>query len=268
MQQDVNYIEHHKNVNLKMINDGLSHVHISLYNALFLLWNELYFPELLLVNRSEVMNWARIGSANTYTKTLKELEKWGYLKYNPSYNPLTPSTVEIYRSDKCSSKGTDKCSSKGTDNAGDTYNKTYKLLNEETIKLIEANASLINQHLENWIITHNTPKIKKEKKITNSADDIKEFYRLEISNNLEKPLIENYRGFVNYMFFTNGTNAPYQILKLKNQLTYTQYVELKNLEQELDSDLRVKIDSLENEYEKHKNKSSIYLTMLTWMKRK
>lgn len=57
------------------------------------------------------MSASKIGSANTYTKCLKELDAWGYLKYNPSYNPHLGSIVHMYTFDK----GNDNGSGHGTD---------------------------------------------------------------------------------------------------------------------------------------------------------
>ena len=68
MKQDVNYINHHKNANMKMIELNLNSTHISLYNALFLIWNECGYDTELSINRNDVMKLSKIGSANTYTK--------------------------------------------------------------------------------------------------------------------------------------------------------------------------------------------------------
>ena len=77
MKQEVNYIKHHIAVNMLLIDDDLSAHHISLYNALFLIWNECGFDNELSINRNDVMKLSKIGSANTYTKALKELDEKG-----------------------------------------------------------------------------------------------------------------------------------------------------------------------------------------------
>jgi len=152
MKQNVNYIEHHRLVNFKLSEDDLTSTHISLYNALFLIWNECGFDTELSINRNDVMKLSKIGSANTYTNALKELDKKGYLKYKPSFNPLVGSKINLYRFDKGSdngiNKGSVKSSSKGTDNASDTL---YKLLNNETSKLLnddETTEQTINKYGE------------------------------------------------------------------------------------------------------------------------
>ncbi|OKL42086.1 hypothetical protein [Pontibacter flavimaris] len=47
------------------------------------------------VNRKEVMAWARIRSRTTYHRCLRELDRWGYLYYLPSYDPSSKSLVCI-----------------------------------------------------------------------------------------------------------------------------------------------------------------------------
>jgi hypothetical protein len=155
MRQQVNYILHHKNVNIKIINSDLNSTHISLYNALFLIWNECGFDTELSVNRNDVMKLSKIGSANTYTKCLKELDSKGFIKYNPSYNPLIGSKINLYRfdkgSDNSSVKGSSKGTDKGSDKGSDTLYKLNKLLNKETIKLINSNPEVLNENLSLWI---------------------------------------------------------------------------------------------------------------------
>lgn len=112
----VNYIQHLLAVSEKFFNDDrLGASHISLYYALFHTWNMAKFKNPISIARQEMMRASKIGSANTYTKCLKELAEFNYLKYNPSYNPLQGSTVYLYKFDKGSDNGSDKGTDKGTD---------------------------------------------------------------------------------------------------------------------------------------------------------
>ena len=58
--------------------------HVSLYMSLFSQWNELRFPESVMLVRAEVMQAAHIGSASTYLKCLRELSAYGLITYQPS----------------------------------------------------------------------------------------------------------------------------------------------------------------------------------------
>jgi hypothetical protein len=87
--------------------DRLTPHHVSLYVSLFSLWNLHHFRNPISIARQEVMQISKIGSVNTYLRCLKQLHQWGYLKYEPSYNPLRGSKVYLYRFDNAPDTGTD-----------------------------------------------------------------------------------------------------------------------------------------------------------------
>lgn len=126
----VNFIKHLLVVSDMFTKDErLSASHISLYYALFHNWNLSKFHNPISICREEIMRASKIGSANTYTKCLKELDFWQYLKYIPSFNSHKGSKIYLYifnkptdngtdiSTDKATDKGTDKASDKGTDKA-------------------------------------------------------------------------------------------------------------------------------------------------------
>lgn len=124
-------------MNLKIVEDNrLSAIHIALYNALFLIWNDCGFETELSINRNDVMKLSKIGSANTYTKSLKELHEFGYIYYKPSHNPLIGSRINLYRfdnsSDNTTNNTTNNSSDNSTDNGRDTLSKPLK--HNKTIK--------------------------------------------------------------------------------------------------------------------------------------
>lgn len=134
----VNYVLHHRTVYFKMSEDErLSPYHLSVYNALFMLWNECGFATKLSINRNDVMKLSKIGNQNTYTKVLKELHEYGYIIYEPSFNPLKGSLVTIIRCDKGGDKGSVKGGSKGADKGDDTLYKQLNFETEETIETID-----------------------------------------------------------------------------------------------------------------------------------
>ncbi len=75
--------------------DRLTPNHISIYLALFQLWNRNRFPQQLSICRNEVLGISKIGSSKTYYKCLHQLHDFGYIFYRPSYNPLKGSVIEI-----------------------------------------------------------------------------------------------------------------------------------------------------------------------------
>ena len=75
--------------------DELNPSDISLYLALFYLWNINRFKNPLSVNRSEVMSVSKIGSKSTYHKCLKKLHEKKYIVYHPSHNPMKGSLIDL-----------------------------------------------------------------------------------------------------------------------------------------------------------------------------
>jgi hypothetical protein len=107
--RSTNYIRHMLNLREKIIVDErLNPWHISLYLALFYAWNDNCFNNPVQIQRNDMMKLSKIGSANTYTKCLKELEAFGYLRYFPSHNPFKGSQVNLYRFDTTADTTTDK----------------------------------------------------------------------------------------------------------------------------------------------------------------
>jgi hypothetical protein len=112
----VNYIQHLAGFyELIARDDRLTTAHVSLYMALFQFWNLNRFQNPISISRNEMMEISKIGSTNTYTKCLKELDTYGYIQYLPSFNPLKGSTVNLFNFDKGTDNSCDKGSSKATD---------------------------------------------------------------------------------------------------------------------------------------------------------
>jgi len=99
----MNYIRHLNGFFERLAEDKrLSSYHISLYIALFQHWNANRFSDQFPISRTEVMQLARIGSANTYARSMKELANWGYIAYFPSSNLHSGSKVACIRFDSTS----------------------------------------------------------------------------------------------------------------------------------------------------------------------
>ncbi len=97
----MNYIHHMNEWYAKAYEDDrLNTTHFALYLALFQFWNLNHFQNPITLIRMDVMKLSKIGSANTYSKCIKELHNWGYINYEPSYNPMVGSKVHLYNFDK------------------------------------------------------------------------------------------------------------------------------------------------------------------------
>ena len=92
----MNYIKHlNQWMELVAVDDRLSPHHISIYLALFQLWNKNRFPQQMSICRQEVLSISKVGSSKTYYKCLHDLADFGYLVYQPSCNPLKGSSISI-----------------------------------------------------------------------------------------------------------------------------------------------------------------------------
>ena len=69
--------------------------HISLYMALFQLYNLNRFSNPVYITRAFVMDAAKISGPATYHKCIKDLNEFGYILYFPSYNPSIYSQVYL-----------------------------------------------------------------------------------------------------------------------------------------------------------------------------
>jgi hypothetical protein len=199
----VNYIKHLSSVHEKIIaDDRLSPWHISLYYALFHNWNFNQFSDSFQIVRRLLMLESKIGSVNTYTRCLKELNAWGYIKYFPSYNPHKSSVVTIITFDTSTDNGSDKGSDKGsdtsTDNSRETSYKTYinnkNIINTNSKELVNTQ----NENEENFVFKKKKNVSKKVE--TNTPKNLEEVetYFLE----KEKPKSEAHK-FFNY-YEANG----------------------------------------------------------------
>lgn len=94
---EINYIKHLNGVFEQFSKDSrLNPTHISLYVALFQIWNHNYFKEEFYINRDEVMQFSKIGSKSTYHRCIKELSHWKYILYAPSHNPFKGSRIKMF----------------------------------------------------------------------------------------------------------------------------------------------------------------------------
>ena len=73
--------------------ERLNATHISLFTGLFIHWQRNGFASPFAVTRRALMGYSRIASIATYHKCIKELDAYGYIRYQPSYHPKLGSQV-------------------------------------------------------------------------------------------------------------------------------------------------------------------------------
>lgn len=63
----------------------ISITHIGLYAALLQYWSEHHFENPVYVFSYDVMRIAKISASTTFHKVIRELNEYGYIKYEPSF---------------------------------------------------------------------------------------------------------------------------------------------------------------------------------------
>lgn len=71
--------------------------HISLYMALLKIWGERRFESPIRVFSYEVMPLCKISGIATYHKSIRELHRYGYIRYVPSYYRFSRSKVYMIK---------------------------------------------------------------------------------------------------------------------------------------------------------------------------
>ena len=212
MKQKVNFIQHFKHSWALLEEKNASPFHKSMYVALFMIWNDCGFEETLSVNRHELMSCSSIGSLNTYTKVLRELDDMGLIKYEPSFKSWLGSKIHLYtfdkggvqevdRNDTASDKGTDKGSSKGTDKGGV----------QEVVPYLNS-LNLLNKETEETLKTPSNPQTPKEDESGNGIYFCKDGRQLDL-NNIKSSKWRDNDGFeflksIGQIVGLNGTDLP------------------------------------------------------------
>ena len=71
----------------------ISITHIGIYAALLQYWQEHHFANPVNVFSYEIMKIAKITASTTYHKSIRDLNNYGYIKYEPSYKRNQGSKV-------------------------------------------------------------------------------------------------------------------------------------------------------------------------------
>ena len=191
----MNYIKH-LSAFFEMVADDnrLTSHHVSLYFALFQIWNINRFVNPFQVNRAEVLQICKIGSFNTYHKCLHDLHLFGYIQYIPSHNPMKGSRINLYNFDTTENTTLDANSiqhlynpRRKNDTTDDTtlasLYKHNKHINNKTYIGQKSKNEIENFDLENLEIEKKKRKkvaAKKENKILiPSLDEVIAFFKFE-----------------------------------------------------------------------------------------
>jgi hypothetical protein len=200
----MNYIKHLAGFFEKISQDDrLNPTHVSLYVSLFQFWNASRFHNPISISRTEAMKVSKICSKATYHKCIRDLNDFGYLSYQPSYNPFKGSLVYLFNFQSGVNNNEHLTKSETSTelalNSSRTKNRTSseQALNKQRTSTEQALVSYIN----NTNIINNTNSInKREAKKTNSKKTLSRKKETDDEKFQEKPKnselskIENPKG--------------------------------------------------------------------------
>ncbi|RED45666.1 hypothetical protein DFQ02_10844 [Seonamhaeicola aphaedonensis] len=130
---EINYIKHLNKVFIHISKDSrLNPTHISLYFALFYLWNVNFFRHEFYINRDDVMKLSKIGSRTTYHRCIKELNHWSYFEYSPSHNAFHGSKIRMFNFCTSDGQGLDSSQTKICTSDGQALVSINKHIQTET----------------------------------------------------------------------------------------------------------------------------------------
>lgn len=71
--------------------------HIGIYAALLRCWAGQQYRQPLEVFSHQVIGLAKVSSRDTYFRYVKQLDEYGYIRYEPSFSRKHPSTIYLDR---------------------------------------------------------------------------------------------------------------------------------------------------------------------------
>ncbi len=164
--------------------------HISLYLALFYLWNKLKFINPIHFDRNELMRQGKIGSVNTFIKTMKELDTMGYLRYQPSQSAYRLSSVTIITFDTSTDISTAISSGTSSDISNDNSTATSELF-----PLNNNYKTIINLKNSNKQITNNREHAPAKAIISLSENENSNETKSKTSKRFVKPKLEELKVY-------------------------------------------------------------------------
>lgn len=78
----------------------ISITHIGIYAALLQFWKEHDYNNPMYVFSYEIMQIAKVSASTTYHKSIKDLNDFGYIRYEPSFKRNKGSKVYFNSTDK------------------------------------------------------------------------------------------------------------------------------------------------------------------------
>ena len=197
-----------------------------------------------------------IKSWHTYINAFNDLVNWGFFKLiQKSKNQYSSNIIALIKNDKALDKALDKAIIKYKENHKDAYAKYDEALTDHISKqqrsTYQSNDSIIKQ------INNKTINI-----------DSHEFYKDQLSKNVNEKEFNSYTEFVSFLHGQNDLQIELtNWTRLTTQVTYVQYRKLLKKAKEKNKKIAQMLYDGQNDIKYTKNKSSVYLTLNSWLNR-
>jgi hypothetical protein len=172
------------------IDERLNPTHISLYMALFQMWNMNRFVNPISISRSEMMRLSKIYSNATYHKCIRELHEFSYIEYIPSYNPFKGSLINLFIFETSTEQVVNRYHTKiqkSTKQALVPYINNINLINNTNVgTLTKMDSNFVRIEKKNLI-----PKNLKEMSIP-LPGEVNEYFASQNSDSIESEKFFNY----------------------------------------------------------------------------
>lgn len=178
--------------NKSQADPGFSTTHVSLFMALFQLWNQARFSNQIQIIRDDAMRLAKINSKATYHKAMAYLHQQRYIDYQPSYNPYKGSSIAFFPALENNSIPTDEpVQILTTRPINEPYNKLYS-------------TTIINDNSNYLSIDQ---KKKENQKSGSSNQSLLEFPKKEKSSAQKEKMIPPMQDHVEKFFLSHHSST-------------------------------------------------------------
>lgn len=148
----MNYI-HHLNQFLKKVEESeeVCPTHISIYLALFHLWNQHHFQSPIAATRIELMRVSKISSKTTFHKCIKDLVAWKWIEYTPSTSIYRGSSFRLFPFSSSPKNGLGKSSHSGTrNNTSDGITNEPEMVSYKQTRTNDLNTKINKSKTKNY----------------------------------------------------------------------------------------------------------------------
>jgi hypothetical protein len=194
----MNYIRHLSGFFDRIVKDDrLGPLHISMYVSLFQFWNAGRFKNPISISRGELMRLSKISAKATYHKCMRELNDYGYIRYEPSFNPIKGSKVYLFNFETASEQVSESSHTKietGREQVEEPYinntnNSNSKHLKQQPHENTSSDFDRVGKQEKE------KSSAKREREgfgVPDSIEEVKEYFEQESSTNIEAEKFYNH----------------------------------------------------------------------------